>query len=76
MLNFGVSVKLKDFEPFFFLGWFKVNDERDVKKAASIACKRYGEDYKEKYNTEFLQRMQTVEIYERKENKIILKIDL
>lgn len=76
MLNFGVSVKLKNFEPFLFLGWFKVKDENDVKKAASIACKKYGEKYKEKFDTDFLQRMEVVEVYERKENKLILRIEL
>lgn len=73
MRHIGISAKICDFEPTFFIGYFKIADEQDLRKSAAVACKRYAE---RKNWPDFLARLKTVEVYDRQTNKELLKIEL
>ena len=73
MLHIGITAHIKDFEVPLFVGYFKIPDDQDLRKTASIACKRYAE----KRNwPDFLARLKMVEVYDRQTNNELLKIEL
>lgn len=76
MLHIGISATIKDFEVPFFIGYFKINESQDLRKTASIACKKCYEKNPEKYGENFLQRLQVVEVYDRQTNENLLTINL
>lgn len=73
MQHIGITAHLKNFEVPLFVGYFRINDGQDLRKTASIACKRYAD---KKQWAEFLTRLKTVEVYERETNNELLKIEL
>ena len=73
MIHIGITAKIKDFEVPFFIGYFKIPKEQDLRKTASIACKNYAE---KRANKNWLKRLKEVEVYERLTNKTLLTIKL
>ena len=73
MKHIGISVKIANFEPTLFVGYFKIADEQDLRKSAAVACKKYAE---RKKWADFLARIKSVEVYDRQTNNELLKIEL
>ena len=73
MKHIGISAKIYNFEVPIFIGYFRIAENQDLRKSASIACKRYSE---RKNWADFLKRLQTVEVYDRQTNNELLTINL
>lgn len=73
MLHIGITAYIRDFEVPVFIGYFKINENQDLRTSAAVACKRYAE---KKNWGDFLKRLKTVEVYDRITNNELLKIKL
>jgi hypothetical protein len=73
MIHIGITAKLKDFEVPLFVGYFKIPKDQDLKATARAACKKYVEN---KHFTTFFSRLAEIEVYDRKTNEILLKIEI
>ena len=72
-MHIGISAKIKTLSVPFHVGYFKIPDGQDLKKTASIACKKYSE---KKEWPEFITILQSVEVYDRITNQQLFKIKL
>lgn len=73
MIYIGITAKLKDFEVPLFVGYFKIPKAQDLKATARAACKNYVE--KRNFPT-FFARLKEIEVYDRKTNDTLLKIEI
>lgn len=73
MIHIGITAKIKDFGVPFFLGYFKIPKDQDLKASARAAVQRY---VKDKNWADFPKKLVEVDIYEKETNKTLLIIKI
>lgn len=66
-----ISAKISDFDVPFFIGFFQVFDDTDLRKFASIKCKKYGDKYKEDYGKDWLSVLSEVLVCDTDNNTLL-----